>query len=47
VLLVSFVLDFVNLETQGQFLLVGPPALAATEDGDFTAAFLDDCCGHF
>jgi hypothetical protein len=46
VLLVSFVLDFVNLWTQGQFLVVGTNALTTTEDNDFTA-FLDARCGHF
>ena len=47
VLLVSFVLAFVNLETKEQFLTVCLHALAATEDGDLTAAFLDARCGHF
>ena len=46
-LLVSFVLTFVNLGTQEQFFPVDTRALAATEDGDFTAAFLDARCGHF
>jgi hypothetical protein len=47
VLLVSFVLVFVKLGTQEHFLTASSRALAATEDGDRTAAFLDARRGHF
>jgi hypothetical protein len=34
-------------QAKEQLFPVGTNALTATEDGDFTAAFLDARCGHF